>query len=231
MRGSHPSVCWCVLVNPHLKACRMSSVRWRKIIYLRRCVNNQNSGGETAAWSVTYQKILVNVNTNEGNPVDRFTVLNQPQVACPPPLLWGDCSPFQRTQWLKHVCCFKSKLRKSNNASTRSPLSSLCCPTTDWLIDWLAQPGRQHHLLPRSTLRHQALLHSHRRHPAPSSPSSSSSSVCSPPHHSPTLPLHPSSGLSSRSYDLSKYNPPPVSRLYKHFYQSQSGGAALVGFS
>ncbi|XP_029020740.1 protein FAM13B isoform X2 [Betta splendens] len=62
--------------------------------------------------------------------------------------------------------------------------------------------GRQHHLLPRSTLRHQALLHSHRRHHAPSSPSASSSSICSPPHHTLTPPLHPYSGLSSRLFHL-----------------------------
>ncbi|XP_039975367.1 protein FAM13B isoform X2 [Xiphias gladius] len=65
--------------------------------------------------------------------------------------------------------------------------------------------GRQHHLLPRSTLRHQALLHSHRRHHAPSSPSSSSSSsssICSPPHHTLTPPLHPYSSLSSRPFHL-----------------------------
>ncbi|XP_029702977.1 protein FAM13B isoform X2 [Takifugu rubripes] len=63
--------------------------------------------------------------------------------------------------------------------------------------------GRQHHLLPRSTLRHQALLHSHRRHHAPPSFSSSSSSVCSPSHHTLTPPPHhPYSGPSSRPYHL-----------------------------
>ncbi|XP_056136908.1 protein FAM13B [Lampris incognitus] len=62
--------------------------------------------------------------------------------------------------------------------------------------------GRQHHLLPRSTLRHQTLLHSHRRHHPPSFPSSSSSSTCSPPHHTLTPPRHPYSGLCSRQYHL-----------------------------
>ncbi|KAA8588661.1 hypothetical protein FQN60_010006 [Etheostoma spectabile] len=55
---------------------------------------------------------------------------------------------------------------------------------------------------------YKALLHSYRRHHAPSFPSSfSSSSICSPPHHTLTPLLHPYSGLSSRPYHLSKYQP------------------------
>lgn len=147
-------------------------------------------------------------------PVHRFTVLNKPHDTCPPShfevtslLLWG-------THWPNHFSlCFKSKIENDNNTSTRSPLSSLLLLSpNDQLIDWpIGQPGRQHHLLPRSTPRHQALLHSYRRHHAPSSlcsfSSSSSSSICSPPHHTLTPPLHPYSGLSSRPYHLSKYQP------------------------
>lgn len=123
--------------------------------------------------------------------------------------VWGDGSPFWRTQWPNHFSlCFKSKLKITitRAPALHFPPSSSYRPTTDWLIDWLiGQPGRQHHLLPRSTLRHQALLHSYRRHHAPFSPSSSS--ICSPPHHTLTPPLHPYSGLSSRPCHLSKYQP------------------------
>ncbi|XP_037833241.1 protein FAM13B isoform X2 [Kryptolebias marmoratus] len=122
----------------------------------------------------------------------------------------GDSVTHQLTKKLQHlkkkIKQFEEQFEKERNYKPSHADKATNPKVLKWMTDLTKIrrqiKGRQHHLLPRSTLRHQALLHSNRRHPAPSSPSSSSSSVCSPPRHTPTLPLHPSSGLSPRPFDL-----------------------------
>ncbi|XP_030002056.1 protein FAM13B [Sphaeramia orbicularis] len=120
----------------------------------------------------------------------------------------GDSMTHQLTKKLQHlkkkIKQFEEQFEKERNYKPSHGDKAANPKVLKWMTDLTKIrrqiKGRQHHLLPRSTLRHQALLHSHRRHHAPSSSpsSSSSSSICSPPHHTLTPPLHPYSGLSSR---------------------------------
>ncbi|XP_026213247.1 protein FAM13B isoform X2 [Anabas testudineus] len=124
----------------------------------------------------------------------------------------GDSVTHQLTKKLQHlkkkIKQFEEQFEKEMNYKPSHGDKAANPKVLKWMTDLTKIrrqiKGRQHHLLPRSTLRHQALLHSHRRHHAPSSPpaSSSSSSICSPPHHTLTPPLHPYSGLSSRPFHL-----------------------------
>ncbi|XP_037531066.1 protein FAM13B [Nematolebias whitei] len=118
----------------------------------------------------------------------------------------GDSVAHQLTKKLQHlkkkIKQFEEQFEKERNYKPSHADKAANPKVLRWMTDLTKLrrqiKGRQHQLLPRGTLRHQALLHSHRCHPAPSP---SSSSVCSPPHHTPTHPLHPS-GLSSRPFDL-----------------------------
>ncbi|KAF7661618.1 hypothetical protein LDENG_00256610 [Lucifuga dentata] len=125
----------------------------------------------------------------------------------------GDSVTHQLTKKLQHlkkkIKQFEEQFEKERNYKPSHGDKAANPKVLKWMTDLTKIrrqiKGRQHHLLPRSTLRHQALLHSHRRHhapPFPSCSSSSSSSVCSPPHHTLTPPLHPYSGLCSRPYHL-----------------------------
>ncbi|KAL7395941.1 hypothetical protein ABVT39_025817 [Epinephelus coioides] len=124
----------------------------------------------------------------------------------------GDSVTHQLTKKLQHlkkkIKQFEEQFEKERNYKPSHGDKAANPKVLKWMTDLTKIrrqiKGRQHHLLPRSTLRHQALLHSYRRHHAPSLPSSSSSSssICSPPHHTLTPPLHPYSGLSSRTYHL-----------------------------
>ncbi|XP_047208777.1 protein FAM13B isoform X3 [Girardinichthys multiradiatus] len=125
----------------------------------------------------------------------------------------GDSVTHQLTKKLQHlkkkIKQFEEQIEKERNYKPSHADKAANPKVLKWMTDLTKirrqLKGRQHLLLPRSTLRHQALLHSHRSHPAPSSPSSSSSSsssLCSPPHHTPTLPLHPGSDQSSRPFHL-----------------------------
>nr|XP_046262644.1 protein FAM13B isoform X2 [Scatophagus argus] len=124
----------------------------------------------------------------------------------------GDSVTHQLTKKLQHlkkkIKQFEEQFEKERNYKPSHGDKAANPKVLKWMTDLTKIrrqiKGRQHHLLPRSTLKHQALLHSYRRHHAPSSPSSSfsSSSVCSPPHHTLTPLLHPYSGLSSRPYHL-----------------------------
>ncbi|XP_054453180.1 LOW QUALITY PROTEIN: protein FAM13B [Anoplopoma fimbria] len=123
----------------------------------------------------------------------------------------GDSVTHQLTKKLQHlkkkIKQFEEQFEKERNYKPSHGDKAANPKVLKWMTDLTKIrrqiKGRQHHLLPRSTLRHQALLHSYRRHHAPSSPSSpsSSSSICSPPSHT-HPPLHPYSGLSSRPYHL-----------------------------
>ncbi|KAM7417250.1 hypothetical protein PAMA_017075 [Pampus argenteus] len=123
----------------------------------------------------------------------------------------GDSVTHQLTKKLQHlkkkIKQFEEQFEKERNYKPSHGDKAANPKVLKWMTDLTKIrrqiKGRQHHLLPRSTLRHQALLHSYRRHHAPSSPSSSSSSsICSPPHHTLTPPLHSYSGLNSRPYHL-----------------------------
>ncbi|XP_067373720.1 protein FAM13B isoform X3 [Channa argus] len=122
----------------------------------------------------------------------------------------GDSVTHQLTKKLQHlkkkIKQFEEQFEKERNYKPSHGDKAANPKVLKWMTDLTKIrrqiKGRQHHLLPRSTLRHQALLHSQRRHHAPSSPSASSSSICSPPHHILTPPLHPYSGLSSRLFHL-----------------------------
>ncbi|KAM4586394.1 protein FAM13B isoform 3-T4 [Fundulus diaphanus] len=125
----------------------------------------------------------------------------------------GDSVTHQLTKKLQHlkkkIKHFEEQFEKERNYKPSHADKAANPKVLKWMTDLTKIrrqiKGRQHLLSPRSTLRHQALLHSHRRHPAPSSPSSSSSSsssLCSPPRHTPTLPLHPGSAQSSRAVHL-----------------------------
>ncbi|XP_071771194.1 protein FAM13B isoform X2 [Centroberyx gerrardi] len=127
----------------------------------------------------------------------------------------GDSVSHQLTKKLQHlkkkIKQFEEQFEKERNYKPSHGDKAANPKVLKWMTDLTKIrkqiKGRQHHLLPRSTLRHQALLHSHRRHHAPSFPSSSSSSsssssTCSPPHHTLTPPHLPYSGLCSRQYHL-----------------------------
>ncbi|XP_068181408.1 protein FAM13B isoform X2 [Antennarius striatus] len=123
----------------------------------------------------------------------------------------GDSVTHQLTKKLQHlkkkIKQFEEQFEKERNYKPSHGDKAANPKVLKWMTDLTKIrrqiKGRQHHLLPRSTPRHQALLHSYRRHHAPSSPSSfSCSSICSPPHHTLTPPLHPYSGLSSRPCHL-----------------------------
>ncbi|XP_041654226.1 protein FAM13B isoform X2 [Cheilinus undulatus] len=125
----------------------------------------------------------------------------------------GDSVTHQLTKKLQHlkkkIKQFEEQFEKDRNYKPSHGDKAANPKVLKWMTDLTKIrrqiKGRQHHLLPRSTLRHQALLHSYRRHHAPFFPSSScssSSSICSPPHHTLTPPPHPYSGLSSRPFHL-----------------------------
>ncbi|XP_077957835.1 protein FAM13B isoform X3 [Gasterosteus aculeatus] len=116
----------------------------------------------------------------------------------------GDSVTHQLTKKLQHlkkkIKQFEEQFENERNYKPSHGDKATNPKVLKWMTDLTKIrrqiKGRQHHLLPRSTLRHQALLHSYRRHHAPSFPPPSS--ICSPPHHTLTPPLHPYSGLSSR---------------------------------
>uniref|UniRef100_A0A8D3BKI7 Rho-GAP domain-containing protein n=1 Tax=Scophthalmus maximus TaxID=52904 RepID=A0A8D3BKI7_SCOMX len=120
----------------------------------------------------------------------------------------GDSVTHQLTKKLQHlkkkIKQFEEQFEKDRNYKPSHGDKAANPKVLKWMTDLTKIrrqiKGRQHHLLPRSTLRHQALLHSHRRHHAPSFPSSSS--ICPPPHHTLTPPRHPYSGLNSRPFHL-----------------------------
>ncbi|XP_026186892.1 protein FAM13B isoform X2 [Mastacembelus armatus] len=120
----------------------------------------------------------------------------------------GDSVTHQLTKKLQHlkkkIKQFEEQFERERNYKPSHGDKAANPKVLKWMTDLTKIrrqiKGRQHHLLPRSTLRHQALLHSHRRHHVPSPPDSSS--ICSPPHHTLTPPLHPYSGLSSRPFLL-----------------------------
>ncbi|XP_068596308.1 protein FAM13B isoform X2 [Brachionichthys hirsutus] len=121
----------------------------------------------------------------------------------------GDSVTHQLTKKLQHlkkkIKQFEEQFEKDRNYKPSHGDKAANPKVLKWMTDLTKIrrqiKGRQHHLLPRSAPRHQALLHSYRRHHAPSSSCSfSCSSICSPPHHTLTPPLHPYSGLSSRAY-------------------------------
>ncbi|XP_034453961.1 protein FAM13B isoform X1 [Hippoglossus hippoglossus] len=122
----------------------------------------------------------------------------------------GDSVTHQLTKKLQHlkkkIKQFEEQFEKERNYKPSHGDKAANPKVLKWMTDLTKIrrqiKGRQHHLLPRSTLRHQALLHSHRRHHAPSSFPSSSSSICPPPHHTLTPPRHPHSGLNSRPFHL-----------------------------
>ncbi|XP_038142627.1 protein FAM13B isoform X2 [Cyprinodon tularosa] len=115
----------------------------------------------------------------------------------------GDSVTHQLTKKLQHlkkkIKQFEEQFEKERNYKPSHADKAANPKVLKWMTDLTKIrrqiKGRLHLLSPRSTLRHQALLHSHRGLPAPSSPSSS-------PHHNPSLPLHPASGLSSRPFHL-----------------------------
>ncbi|KAM8910699.1 protein FAM13B isoform 2-T7 [Spinachia spinachia] len=121
----------------------------------------------------------------------------------------GDSVTHQLTKKLQHlkkkIKQFEEQFENERNYKPSHGDKAANPKVLKWMTDLTKIrrqiKGRQHHLLPRSTLRHQALLHSYRRHHAPSFPPSPSS-ICSPPHHTLTPPLHPYSGLSSRPCHL-----------------------------
>nr|XP_057920662.1 protein FAM13B isoform X2 [Doryrhamphus excisus] len=114
----------------------------------------------------------------------------------------GDSVTHQLTKKLQHlkkkIKQFEEQFEKEKNYKPSHGDKAANTKVLKWMTDLTKIrrqiKGRQHHLFPRSTLRHQALLHSHRRHhaPPPSSPSH-----CA---HAPTA--HPNSGLSSRACHL-----------------------------
>ncbi|XP_019938343.2 protein FAM13B isoform X3 [Paralichthys olivaceus] len=122
----------------------------------------------------------------------------------------GDSVTHQLTKKLQHlkkkIKQFEEQFEKERNYKPSHGDKAANPKVLKWMTDLTKIrrqiKGRQHHLLPRSTLRHQALLHSHRRHHAPSSSPSSSSSICPPPHHTLTPPRHSYSGLNSRPFHL-----------------------------
>ncbi|KAL6117246.1 fam13b [Pungitius sinensis] len=122
----------------------------------------------------------------------------------------GDSVTHQLTKKLQHlkkkIKQFEEQFENERNYKPSHGDKAANPKVLKWMTDLTKIrrqiKGRQHHLLPRSTLRHQALLHSYRRHHAPSFPPPPPSSICSPPHHTLTPPLHPYSGLSSRPCHL-----------------------------
>uniref|UniRef100_A0A3Q3J7N0 FAM13A-like domain-containing protein n=1 Tax=Monopterus albus TaxID=43700 RepID=A0A3Q3J7N0_MONAL len=118
----------------------------------------------------------------------------------------GDSVTHQLTKKLQHlkkkIKQFEEQFEKERNYKPSHADKAANPKVLKWMTDLTKirrqLKGRQH-LLPRSTLRHQALLHSHRRHHVPSP--YPFSSICSPPHALTPI-LHPYSGLSSRPFLL-----------------------------
>ncbi|KAM8848168.1 protein FAM13B [Synchiropus picturatus] len=116
----------------------------------------------------------------------------------------GDSMTHQLTKKLQHlkkkIKQFEEQFEKERNYKPSHGDKAANPKVLKWMTDLTKIrrqiKGRQHHLFPRSSLRHQALLHSHRRHhsPSPSAPSS----VCPPSHYAVTPPAHPHSGPTSR---------------------------------
>ncbi|XP_014902573.1 protein FAM13B isoform X3 [Poecilia latipinna] len=106
----------------------------------------------------------------------------------------GDSVTHQLTKKLQHlkkkIKQFEEQFEKERNYKPSHADKAANPKVLKWMTDLTKIrrqiKGRQHLLSPRSSLRHQALLHSHRRHAAPPS---------SPPHPTPPLPLHPASRL------------------------------------
>ncbi|XP_061747743.1 protein FAM13B isoform X3 [Nerophis ophidion] len=114
----------------------------------------------------------------------------------------GDSVTHQLTKKLQHlkkkIKQFEEQFEKEKNYKPSHGDKAANTKVLKWMTDLTKIrrqiKGRQHHLFPRSTLRHQALLHSQRRHhaPPPSSPS----------HCAHAPPAHPHSGPSSRACHL-----------------------------
>ncbi|XP_016519437.1 protein FAM13B isoform X4 [Poecilia formosa] len=104
----------------------------------------------------------------------------------------GDSVTHQLTKKLQHlkkkIKQFEEQFEKERNYKPSHADKAANPKVLKWMTDLTKIrrqiKGLQHLLSPRSSLRHQALLHSHRRHAAPPS---------SPPHPTPPLPLHPAS--------------------------------------
>ncbi|KAM9833342.1 protein FAM13B isoform X1 [Syngnathus typhle] len=90
----------------------------------------------------------------------------------------GDPVMHQLTKKLQHlkkkIKQFEEQFEKEKNYKPSHGDKAANAKVLKWMTDLTKIrrqiKGRQHHLFPRSTLRHQALLHSHRRHPAPPAP-------------------------------------------------------------
>ncbi|XP_034037885.1 protein FAM13B isoform X2 [Thalassophryne amazonica] len=120
----------------------------------------------------------------------------------------GDSVIHQLTKKLQHlkkkIKQFEEQFEKERNYKPSHAEKAANPKVLKWMADLTKLrrqiKGRQHHLLPRSTLRHQALLHSYRRHHASYFPFSSS--ISSPSHHTLTPSLHTYSGFCPRPCHL-----------------------------
>nr|XP_061793313.1 protein FAM13B-like [Nerophis lumbriciformis] len=91
----------------------------------------------------------------------------------------GDSVTHQLTKKLQHlkkkIKQFEEQFEKEKNYKPSHGDKAANTKVLKWMTDLTKIrrqiKGRQHHLIPRSTLRHQAVLHSHRRHLAPPAPS------------------------------------------------------------
>uniref|UniRef100_A0A3Q2XNF8 Family with sequence similarity 13 member B n=1 Tax=Hippocampus comes TaxID=109280 RepID=A0A3Q2XNF8_HIPCM len=87
----------------------------------------------------------------------------------------GDSVTHQLTKKLQHlkkkIKQFEEQFEKEKNYKPSHGDKAANTKVLKWMTDLTKIrrqiKGRQHHLFPRSTLRHQTVLHSHRRHPAP----------------------------------------------------------------
>ncbi|XP_061691309.1 protein FAM13B isoform X2 [Syngnathoides biaculeatus] len=91
----------------------------------------------------------------------------------------SDSVTHQLTRKLQHlkkkIKQFEEQFEKEKNYKPSHGDKASNTKVLKWMTDLTKIrrqiKGRQHHLFPRSTLRHQAVLHSHRPHPAPPAPS------------------------------------------------------------
>ncbi|XP_077387838.1 protein FAM13B isoform X2 [Festucalex cinctus] len=102
----------------------------------------------------------------------------------------GDSATHQLTKKLQHlkkkIKQFEEQFEREKNYKPSHGDKAANTKVLKWMTDLTKIrrqiKGRQHHLFPRSTLRHQAVLHSHRRHSAPPAPT--------PPSHCPLNAKH-----------------------------------------
>ncbi|XP_055081046.1 protein FAM13B isoform X2 [Periophthalmus magnuspinnatus] len=114
----------------------------------------------------------------------------------------GDSVTHQLTKKLQHlkkkIKQFEEQFEKERNYKPSHGDKAANPKVLKWMTDLTKIrrqiKGRQHHLFPRSSLRHQALLHSHRRQPPP--PPSSS------PLHTLTPLCHPGPAPCPRAFGL-----------------------------